>query len=185
MQYKATRWMEPVALRDYYVKIITYQQEFFRKVGFYEVIPPFQATNGGALAAGTQSPKVVATNLDLWDEEFGQWRWYPLDNAQTRLYLPSGVGKWQLKNLQVGLDRSIIYRDPTLISTEFYSWEDQRPSFEFLNFSDYGLLATRVVAFGYRYHVSVIQDKAIIDKLSSGSLPYTPIICAGMGGGGI
>jgi len=181
--FKASRAMEPIALRGYYVKIITYQQEFFRRVTFYEAIPQFQVVNVGALAAQTQSVKTAVTNLDLWDNEFGQWRWFPLDNVQVRLFLPSGVGKWQLKNIQVGLDRAIINRDPTLVTTEFFSWEDQRPSVECLNFSDYALLASRIVCFGYRFHTEDL-DPGVVQQLKQGALPYTPINCAGMAGGG-
>jgi hypothetical protein len=181
--YKASIAMEPIALRDYYVKIITYQQEFFRKVTFYEILPPFQGVNVGALGAGVQSAKTQITNLDLWDNEFGQWRWYPLDNVQVRLFLPSGVGKWQLKNLQVPLDRSILYRDPTLVTTEFFSWEDQRPSVECLNFTDYALLASRIVFTGYRFHTeNVTADK--LAQLKNGTQVYTPVQCSGMAGGG-
>ena len=181
--FKASITMEPIVLRGYYVKLITYQQEFFRRVTFYEAIPPFQAVNVGAVAAGTQSVKTAVTNLDLWDNEFGQWRWYPMDNVQVRLYLPSGVGKWQLKNIQVGLTRSIMYEDPTLVTTEFFSWEDQRPSVECLNFSDYALLAARIKCFGYRFHTEDL-DVGTVSQLKAGALPFTPIQCAGMAGGG-
>jgi len=181
--YKASHWMEPIALRDYYVKIITYQQEIWRKVSFYEVIPPFQAIDLGAISAGQQSSKTAITNLDLWDNEFGQWRWFPLDNAQIRLYLPSGVGKWQLKNLQVALDKSIINRDPSLVSTEICSWEDDRPAMEAVNFTDYNLSACRIVAMGYRFHTVTIDDATILSKLNAGTQTYTPIQCAGFTGG--
>ena len=181
--YKAGLTMEPIVLRDYYVKIITYQAEFFRKVSFYEAIPWFQFVNTGALIAGATSAKTQMTNLDQWDNEFGQFRWFPLDNVQVRMYLPSGVGKWQMKNLQPGIDRSIMYRDPTLASTEFCCWEDQRPAIECFNFSDYALLASRIVGYGFRYHtvaVTAAEDSA----LKSGSRQFTPIQCAGMAGGG-
>lgn len=183
--YKAADAMEPVVLDDYYVKIKTYSEPkgFFKKVSFYEALPPFQAIDLGALAAQTAGAKIQIPNLDLWDEEFGQWRWFPMDNAQISLFIPAGVSKWQLKNLTLGLDKSIIYRDPLLVSTEFYSWEDQRPAMQAINFSDYALAACRIIVFGFRFHCTDVDPAALL-KLNNGTQPYTPIQCAGMGGAG-
>jgi hypothetical protein len=183
--YKAADAMEPVVLDDYYVKIKTYSEPkgFFKKVTFYEALPPFQAIDLGVLAAQTAGAKIQIPNLDVWDEEFGQWRWFPLDNAQISLFIPAGVSKWQLKNLTLGLDKSIIYRDPLLVSTEFFSWEDQRPAMQAINFSDYALAACRIIVMGYRFHCADV-DPTALQKLSNGTQPYTPIQCAGMGGAG-
>ena len=192
--YKASRAMEPIALLAHYVHILTYKADYYRRVDFYESIPPFQAINIGALAAQTVSARVsisaggASSNFDLPRGEFAQWRWFPLDNMMVRLFNPAGVAKHQLKFLQVGIERSIIYRDPTLISTEFFSWEDERPAFEAMNFSDYALLATRIVAFGYRFHVheifkpnTKVVDQELIDKIKAGQIPCTPVQCAGLG----
>lgn len=183
--YKAAFNMEPVALMDYYVRIITYNEPegFYRQVNFFEFVPPFQVIDLGALAAQTLGAKTNVTNFDLWDNEFGQWRWVPLDNIQVFLFNPSGVSKWQLKNITVGIDRGIIYRDTLLASTEFCKWEDQACAMQAMNFSDYALLGTRIVAYGYRFHCSDVSDE-IKHLLEHGRLPCTPVICAGMGGGG-
>ena len=185
MAYKASLSMEPIVLLDYYVKIITYQAPggFWRKVTYFEKIPPFQVGDLGPVAAQTLAGKTAMANFDLWDEEFGQWRWFPLDNAQVSLFNPAGVSKWQLKNLTVALDKGIIYRDPTLASTEFCKWEDQAVSMQPMNFSDYALLACRIVAFGFRFHVDPVTP-AMESKLSAGAQTFTPIVCAAMAGGG-
>lgn len=176
--FKAAIAMEPIVLLDYYVQIRTYKDRFFRQVDFYESIPPFQVLNIGALPTQTVSARTNALNLDLYDEEFGQWRWFPLDNIMARIFNPAGVAKHQLKTLQIGIERSIIYRDPTLVSTEFNTWEDERPAFEAMNFSDYALGASRIVVFGFRYH-TIAVEKPTQAKLESGALPYTPVQCAG------
>jgi len=183
--FKAAIAMEPIVLLDYYVKIITYpKQEYYRKVDYYESIPPFQAINLGALALQTVSARLSVSagaansNFDLQDNEFAQWRWFPLDNFMARLFLPAGVAKEQMKFIQLGVEKSIIYRDPTLVSTEFNSWEDERPAFEAMNFSDYALNATRIIAMGYRFHTEEI-DKETIDKIKAGQIPCTPVLCTG------
>ncbi|MDD5700430.1 MAG: hypothetical protein PHU23_00145 [Dehalococcoidales bacterium] len=188
--FKAAEAMEPIALLDDFVKIISYQSTRYRKVDFYESIPPHQvwdtqaATPNGplaaaaALAANTTGALSAVTNFDLNDDEFGQWRWFPYDNAEIYLFLPSGVGKFQLKNRQIPVTKSIIYRDPLLVSTEFNSWEDERPSVRPVNFSGYAMTAIRIIALGFRFH-TVAVDKATEDKLATGQLPCTPIQCAG------
>jgi hypothetical protein len=188
--YKAAESMESIAIVGDYVKINTYQATHYRQVAWYEALPPFQWINLGALTAQQLSNRTNITNLDLVDEEFGQWRWVPIDNAQIRLYLPNGVAKWQLKNIQVGLDKAISLRDPTLASTEFCSWEDERPAMEGLNFSDYALGACRIVGFGYRFHTEeipefIIQNNGakvpnpILAGVKNGTIPCTPVDCAG------
>ncbi len=161
--FKAARMMEPIAQVDWYVKIETYKNSHFRKVTYRESIPPFQPLDIGAIAAQTVSAITNMGNLDLDDDEFGQWRWFPLDNVMARINNPAGVSKFQLKFLQVGVEKSIIYRDPTLLSTEFYTWEDERPAFDGMNFSDYALNACRFIVFGYRYKtVELIKSDFII-----------------------
>lgn len=175
--------MQPIASWNQYVKIKTYKADIFRQITFWERIPWFQAADIGAIAAGITSPKTAITNLDLWDEEFGQWRYYPLDNVQVRFFLPAGVSKYQLKTITTGIDKSIVNRDPLLASTEFYTWEDQRPSVECLNFSDYALLASRIMVCGIRFHTVAPPDN-IANLLKNDKMTYTTIPCAGSAGGG-
>lgn len=189
--YKAAEAMESISIPDDYVKIITHGGTYYRKVTYYEFIPPFQwidvvVANGLAnLPAATAAQKANVTNLDLYENEFGQWRWFPLDNLQVQLFNPAAVPKWQLRNLQVGIDRNIIYRDPLLVSTEFNTWEDERPAMAAMNFSGYALLAARIVGWGYRFATTGVFDEnkqksaQVLAQLESGTLPSTTIICTG------
>jgi len=182
--YKAAIAMEPIVALEYYVKIKTYKAEFLRQVDYLETLPPFQALDLGALAAQTVSARgsisAGAANclFDLQGDEFGQWRWFPYDIFMARIFLPAGVAKHQLKFLQLGIEHDIIYRDPLLVTTEFNTWEDERPAVEAMNYSDYPLLATRIIAMGYRFH-TVGVDKETQNKIESGALPCTTIVCSG------
>lgn len=149
--YRAAEAMQPVADIGYFVKIRSYKQNYWRRVYWYEAIPPFQFLNMGALAAQTAILRQNATNLAVLDDDFGQFRWCPLDPIEVGLYLPSGVAKWQLRNIQVRVAQDIIYRDPLLVSTELGVWEDEWPSFDARNFSDYALNASRLIGFGFRF----------------------------------
>jgi hypothetical protein len=176
MAYQVKDGMEPIVLLNYYVQIKTYNSTVvFGQVDFLERIPWFQAIDMGAIPVQAFAAKQNVTNLDLWDGEFGQWRWYPLDDAQVSVFVPAGVSKWQLKNLTVGIDRSIILRDPSLESTEIFTWQDQRPAMQALNFSNVALTACRIMATGYRFHYNNVTDPAIIKQLNSGALRYIMI----------
>ncbi len=170
--FKAARMMEPVAQVGWFVNIQTYKDQYYRRVSYRESIPPIQILDIGAIAAQTVSARTNAGNMDLQDDEFGQWRWFPLDNVFVRLFNPAGVSKHQLKLLQTGIEKSIIYRDPTLLSTEFNTWEDERPAFEGMNFSDYALNACRIIIFGYRYKTVEVDknDYIIIEGTQRGQL---------------
>ncbi|KKK42962.1 hypothetical protein LCGC14_3169190, partial [marine sediment metagenome] len=80
--------MEPVALINHNVCILYGSIKHFRKVQYFEPIPPFQCLDIGAIALQTTAARAAAPNLDMFDNEFGQYRWYPIDNAQIRLWLP-------------------------------------------------------------------------------------------------
>lgn len=182
--YKAAIAMEPIVALEYYVLIKTYKAEFYRQVDYLETLPPFQALDLGALAVQTVSARgsisAGAANslFDLQGNEFGQWRWFPYDIFMARIFLPAGVAKHQLKFLQLGIEHDIIYRDPLLVTTEFNTWEDERPAFEAMNYSDYVLAATRIIVMGYRFH-TVKLDKDTEDKIKSGAIPCTTILCSG------
>jgi len=203
--YKAALGMEPIALRNYYVEIIANTGTYYQKVAFYEAIPPFQvidmcqsAPRGPLQAAtpltpGALSAKLTVINYGLWIGEFGQWRWFPLDDAQIQLFVPAGNAKWSLKNLQVGLDRAIIYRDPLLVSTEFCTWQEEWPAFQALNFTGYSLPACRIVTWGYRFHTNPIVEApaqnsnapaGTLAGIKAGTIPCTPVFCKAQAGSG-
>ena len=153
--------MEPVALQNHLVAIHYVKDTFYRRVNFYEAITPTQVINLGALAAGATSPRTNVTGLDTYDQEFGQFRWFCLDNAQIRVFIPRGAAKGDMKTIQAVLEPSIVFRNPSLSLTEFFVWQDNRPAIEAVNGGAVALTAVRMVAMGFRYHT---------DDLSSGPL---------------
>ncbi len=169
---------DPVALYNHNVAIHYVQKIHYRKVDFIEGIPPFQCIDLGALAATTPSGRLNVPNLEMADEEFGLFRWYPIDDAQIRLYHPSGIAKWQLRNIQVPIDMNILYRDPNLVSTEIAIWEDNRPAVEAVNGHAFALGAVRLIALGYRFHVTKL-DPELVKALKAGRETCTHVICSG------
>ena len=215
MAYKASLAMEPIARLNYFVHIIANTGDYYRKVSYYEAIPPFQITDlcqntprgplqtATPLTTGQFSSKLTITQYGLWKGEFGQWRWFPLDDAQIQLFVPAGNSKWSLKNLQVGLARDIIYRDPLLVSTEFNTWEEEWPALQALNFSGYTLNACRIITWGYRFHTDPIVEAPQGQPLGTqtpggianapfgtqaaikaGTIPCTNVFCKAQAGSG-
>ena len=177
---------DPVALHDQNVAIHYQQSIHYRKVDFLEGIPPFQCINLGALAALTPSGRANIVNLEMADNEFGLWRWYPIDDAQIRLYHPAGIAKYQLRNLQVPVDMNILFRDPNLVSTEIAVWQNNRPAAEAVNGHAFALGAVRLIAIGYRFHTVDLEsgkeaDPELVNAIKTGKSPCTDVWCSGRG----
>ena len=177
---------DPVALYNQNVCIHYVQAQYYRKVDFLEAIPPFQCLAIGALAATTVSARTLVPNLEMPDNEFGLFRWWPIDDAQIRLFHPSGMAKWQLRNLQAVVDMNIINRDPNLVSTEIAVWEDNRPGVEAVNGHAFALGAVRLIAIGYRFHTIDLErgpnaNTELVKNLKSGAQPCTHVWASGRG----
>ena len=171
---------DPLALQNQNVCLHYIQNEYWRRVDFLEAIPPFQCIDLGALAATTAGVLTNVINLEMADNEFGLFRWYPIDDAQIRLFHPPGIAKAQLRNLQVPYDMNIVYRDPNLVSTEIAVWQINRPALQAINGHAVGLGAVRIIALGYRFH-TIEADKQQIARMKAGAEPCTHVWCSGRG----
>ncbi len=167
--------MEPVAQIMQNVAIFWAGNWQYRVVSYLEPIPPFQFLDIGAVAASATSVKTAAPNLDAFNEEFLQIRWWPLDNAQIRLWLPAANQRYALRNISSIVDPNIVNRDPCLHLTEFFVWQDNDPSFEAVNGMDYALAQCRLIGMGFRF---VTKAMEAVTKLNveSGKLPCTYVV---------
>lgn len=172
--------VEPVAQMGQNVGIYWDNKWTYYSVSFLEPIPPFQILNIGVVAAQAISNKTQATNLELRQNEFGQLRWYPIDNAQIRLWLPTDQGRFSMENMMAIVDMNTPERDPCLHMTEVYWWEDKEPSFEAINLSDYNLTQCRIIGMGYRFKVEVVPEP-LKNAIVSGVAPCVRITCQGRG----
>jgi len=163
--YKSTNgFMEPVALQNHLVAIHFVKDIIYRRVVFFEAITPTQVINLGALGAGITSNRTNVTNLDCYDQEFGQFRWYCLDNAQIRVFTPRGVAKGDLKTLQAVIPPNIGAINPDLSLTELYVWQDNRPAIEAINGGGVALAAVRMVAMGFRYRTEELGNPVTYEE---------------------
>ena len=177
---------DPLALWNQNVALHYVQNIYYRRVDFLEAIPPFQCIDLGALAATTAGVRTNVPNLEMADEEFGLFRWYPIDDAQIRLYHPAGIAKYQLRNLQIPVDMNILFRDPNLVSTEIVVWEDNRPAVEAVNGHAFALGNVRLIALGYRFHSFSLEsgpgaDPELIKAIKTGKEPCTNVWASGRG----
>lgn len=162
--------MEPVASMYHNITIHYIRQTIYRKVIFTEPIAPFQCIDLGALGVGATGALTNIPNLEMYDGELGQWRWYPLDNAQVRLYLPSTGSKQDLKNIQPPIDPTIVSTNPSLNMTEFFVWQDNRPAVQAI--AGLALNAVRIIAKGYRFMTLALyphtwEEKQMVKRLAS------------------
>lgn len=173
--------MEPVALIKHNVCILYGSARYYRKVIYFEPIPPFQCLNIGQVVLQTTSVRTPAPNLDLFDGEFGQYRWYPIDNAQIRLWLPQVDGRYSIRQMQVPVGIEILDRDPCLHLTEFYVWEDYHPWFEAMNMMDYTLDQCRIIAMGFRF-VTEELSRGVVSAIEAGTEACTYVVASGSPG---
>ena len=177
---------DPIALQNHNVAIHYVQNTYWRRVDFLEAIPEFQCIDLGAVVATNQSGRVNVLNLEMADNEFGIFRWYPIDDVQILLFHPSGISKYQLLNLQVPVDAAILFNDPNLVSTEIAVWEDNRPAMEAVNGHAFGLGGVRIIAMGYRFHSVSLEtgehaDPVLVKAIKEGREPCTNVWCSGRG----
>lgn len=166
--------VKPVALVGKHVCIQYASTEHFRRVISWEPIPHFQFLNIGAIAAATTSARTAATNLQANDNEFLQIRWYCLDTAQVRCFVPNATAKNNLKNLQVAVDPTAPLRDPDLHLNEIYIWEDNNPAFEAINYTAVQLAACRLIGFGFRFVTDALPASKIEAIKNGAPCTYLP-----------
>ena len=172
--------VEPVAQMEQNVGIYWDNKWNYYTVSFLEPIPPFQILVIGAIPAQSISNKTQARNLELRDKEFGQLRWYPIDNVQIRLWLPTDQGRFSMENMMAVVDMNTPERDPCLHLTEVFWWEDKEPSFEAINLTDYPLTECRIIGMGYRFKVKDAPGP-LKSAIESGVTPCVRITCQGRG----
>lgn len=154
--------MEPIALIEHNVVIHYVTGEpYYRRVIWLEPLPPFQFLDIGAIGAATTSARTQAQNLENFDGEFSQIRWWPVDDAQVRVFCPQPTGKSVIRNLQIPVDKMIVNQNPDLSMTELFVWEDKVPWFEAINASDYTLAACRLRAMGFRFVTRKLNDREL------------------------
>lgn len=150
---------DPLTLQDQFVNVRYLGGIYYRKVVFLESIPPFQGINVGALAGNATSAPTNVTNLDMPDDEFGLFRWFPIDPISVRFNLPRGIDKFALKNITIPVDNKTMEWDPNLVSTEFACWQLNRPAVVVTNMTARAITNSRIVFMGYRFTTEEVTEK--------------------------
>lgn len=178
--------VEPIALIGDNVALYKSNAWSYFRVALYEPIPWFQFLNIGAIAANTISALFNAGNLDMYDEEFGQFRWFPIDNVQVLRRHPNATTN-TLRTLQVPIDMNIVHRDPCLHLTEFFTYEDERPQFQAINITNQALAQCRLIGGGWRFAIDEIREEkypGLKKAILEGREPVVRIVCQGFLGKG-
>lgn len=171
--------VEPVAQINQNIAVYWGNKWLYRLVIYLEAIPPFQFLNcGQVLLTAIHASPTKATNLEVRSNEFAQYRWFPLDNVQVYLWLPTSSGRQSLKNVRVPTDLYILDRDPCLHLTEFFVWQDNVPYFQPLNPMDYTVAQSRLVAMGFRFITEELAAD-VVGRIKAGTEPCTYVVAQG------
>lgn len=82
--------------------------------------------------------------------EVAQLRFYPIDDIAIAVKQPAASGRFKTRSNEIRVDYKTIELDPTLKSTEIYVYEDDVPSLDVYNLTNYDLTQSRIQFFGWR-----------------------------------
>jgi len=147
-------YFEPIALPGENLVILPEMKAF--KVEYVEQIPAF-IIDFGPIAAGAEIRDRKLSEVEMFENEIGQFRIYFIDNIALRNWRqPYGAGRFFMKNVTPQLDNTFQTIDYVHFSqfTEFFVYKDQVPYVDVVNISGTNLSASRIKLFGYKYVVT-------------------------------
>ncbi len=170
LPYKLT--FEPVVRINDNVKLILTDGTIFGKVTYLEQIEPIivDLAASSALPAVSSSTSPVAPgnqyeldDIELGENEFGQWRLQLLDDFLLEIRLPPAVTKHVVKN---GATYMSIFASTLPSLGDFFTYKDKVPTLIPYNVRFETVDMARVMVYGFRY---------IIERLPSEPDNYTSI----------
>ncbi len=96
--------------------------------------------------------------------EVAQLRFYPIDDIAIAVKQPAASGRFKTRSNEIRVDYKTMELDPTLKSTEIYVYEDDVPSIDVYNLTNYALTQSRIQFFGWRLVGSQLAQRP--DKLT-------------------
>ena len=156
----------------------TKHYELFR-VLYREGIPPSTPLmrDFGAIAAGaTLAGQSMQAELEMPDNQLGQFRIQCLDDLRVTIWQPRSLGRFQNKNIVAQVTAFTTIMDQCSHTTEFTVFEDTWPFFDVMNPRIVATIQARVIMWGFKYVLDRIE---ICDEISKVSLPYAAVVSEG------
>ena len=162
-------WLEPVAMPGENLRLDPLN--IYVKIRYYEEIPGF-IEDFGALASGNSTAITEVENMEMSENQVGQFRIKPLDDIDIQVYQGRGVGRFAIKNVLCTILPLTEQLSPYYNSTELFVYEDEPPWFQVTNNGTIDLKKTRVLIQGFRF---------VVETLKEAPTKYTVIPVAGWG----
>ena len=146
--------IEPAALPGDNFLVMFNGKYSLYKVAAVEQLPPSPATtvNVGAIAAGASINNYdPSASLNMPNGTVAQLRFLLLDDALVTVKQGAGAVRFATKSsqAQIGPFAKLVHPDDAL--TEIAWFEDQFPTFQVQNITNYALALCRLVFYGWRF----------------------------------
>ena len=153
--------LEPVVRLEENVKLLVPGGEVYGKVVFAEPIQPQIINLGPITAASTSNPLAVGSTrklseMELGEEEFGQWRLFVLEDVLLEVRQPSSMGRFLTKNGPTLVNKFTI-SVPQI--AELYTYKDYVPTVVPYNYHFKEIDNARILVFGIRYIMEPLTTK--------------------------
>ena len=150
--------IEPIVLPGEYILAQFLNNYQLYQAVFIEPLPPSPQTAIDLLAnqsgglGSLQSTNFVnsATQLDMFNGDLGQFRWFVLDDARVQIYQPGQVARYQTRNAQLSIDPFAHKLFPDDELTETYVFGNERPYFVVTNPTASTITMCRIIPYGFR-----------------------------------
>jgi len=114
----------------------------------------------GQLAASSSTSLSAIDNLDLDENQLGQWRLFLLDDFELLIKQPRAVERGTTKVVSTKITPYTMILDPELKSTEFYTFEDKtRVYIQATNPTNSSVYA-RIFVYGWKFLLKEIEQPA-------------------------
>ena len=133
------------------------------KYGYYKVTAiepiPIIIKDFGAINAESESKDTAITEVELNEDEIGQFRFIPLDDIEVEIKQPLANARGFTKTVVTRVSKLSAQLDPTLKHTEVFTIEDEKLYFKIKNPSKSNISRSRVAIFGWKFKVKELKAK--------------------------
>jgi len=158
MGYMFKRDLEPIALIDENICILSEGGRTYYKVVAIEAVPEI-IKDFGAITAGGETEYTDMTELKVGKNKLGHYRILPLDNIYIYAKQPSATQKWDVQRTTARISQRITDYNPTLSLTEVFQHEDQPFEIKVVNPDTVDIDKSRILFYGFVYKLSKLTEK--------------------------
>jgi len=119
---------------------------------------PGKIIDFGSLDAGESTPTTELTDMEMPEDEIGQYRIKVLDDITVTVYQKRGVGRFSTKNVLYPITPDSDTLSSHANSTEIFVYGDDAPWVQVTNSGTVPILKSRIWIQGFRYVVETLEE---------------------------